>query len=156
MGLFKGVKRAIKVLKKFSKEIEDTPGGTKGSDSRKSIIKNSRGPDTVMHQAETNDVGRQSGIFDHFSTIPKTSDELVILDMNKDQYKAAQVFKKELAKAKVTRNKKSRDLMRKNVIKDFKPEFDLKKFSDTTETQRKQVRKQQKYFNRAATGATAN
>ena len=147
MGLFKGVKRAIKVLKKFSKEIEDTPGGTKGSDSRKSIIKNSRGPDTVMHQAETNDVGKAT---------PKTLGKLEILDMNKDQYKAAQVFKKELAKAKVIRNKKSRDLMRKNVIKDFKPEFDLKKFSDTTETQHKQVRKQQKYFNRAATGATAN
>jgi len=147
MGLFKGVKRAIKVLKKFSEQMKDTPGGTKGSDSRKSIIKNSRGPDTVMHQAETNDVGK---------AIPKTLGKLEILDMNKDQYKAAQVFKKELAKAKVTRNKKSRDLMRKNVIKDFKPEFDLKKFSDTTETQRKQVRKQQKYFNRAATGATAN
>ena len=147
MGLFKGVREAAKVLKKFSKQMKDTPGGTKGSDSRKSIIKNSRGPDTVMHQAETNDVGK---------AIPKTLDKLEILDMNKDQYKAAQVFKKELAKAKVIRNKKSRDLMRKNVIKDFKPEFDLKKFSDTTETQHKQVRKQQKYFNRAATGATAN
>ena len=156
MGLFKGVKRAIEVLKKFSKQMKDTPGGTKGFDSRKSIIKNSRGPDTVMWQAETNDVGRQSGIFDHFSTIPKTSDELAILDMNKDQYKAAQAFKKELARVKKTKTKKSRDLKRKNTVKSFKPEFDLKKFSDTTETQHKQVRKQQKYFNRAATGATDN
>ena len=134
MGVYKGWKKAEEIIKKWR-------------DMRKSIIKNSRGPDTVMHQAETNDVGE---------AVQKTMGELEILDMNKDQYKAAQAFKEALSKTKEIKPKKSRDLQRQEEAKSFRLSFDLKKFSDTTQQQREQVRRQQKHFNRAAKGATDN
>jgi hypothetical protein len=134
MGVYKGWKKAEEIIKKWR-------------DMRSSIIKNSRGPDTVMHQAETNDVGE---------AVQKTIGELEILDMNKDQFKAAQAFKEALSKTKEIKPKKSRDLQRQKEAKSFKPAFDLKKWSETTQQQREQVRRQQKHFNRAAKGATDN
>ena len=134
MGVYKGWKKAEEIIKKWR-------------DMRKGIIKNSRGPDTVMWQAETNDVG---------GAVPKTIGELKILDMNKDQFKAAQAFKEALSKTKEIKPKKSRDLQRQKEVKSFRPEFDLKKWSETTQQQREQVRRQQKHFNRAAKGATDN
>ena len=138
MGVYKGWKKAEEIIKKWRDMKQD---------SRKSIIKNSRGPDTVMHQAETNDVGK---------AVQKTMGELEILDMNKDQYKAAQAFKEALSKTKEIKPKKSRDLQREKEAHSFRLSFDLKKFSDTTQQQREQVRKQQKHFNRAVKGATDN
>tara|TARA_R100001530_G_C4174434_1_gene117583 strand:- start:45 stop:449 length:405 start_codon:yes stop_codon:yes gene_type:complete len=134
MGVYKGWKKAEEIIKKWR-------------DMRKGIIKNSRGPDTVMWQAETNDVG---------GAVPKTIGELKILDMNKDQFKAAQAFKEALSKTKEIKPKKSRDLQRQKEVKSFRPEFDLKKWAETTQQQREQVRRQQKHFNRAAKGATDN